>query len=83
MIDLSVPLQELFGANIKLDSVRSVSGGDINSAYMLILNDGYRLFLKENMQQNVRYFEAGVDCGVDCKVWVETTGGRYFVFGVK
>lgn len=57
MIDLSVPLQELFGANIKLDSVRSVSGGDINSAYLLILNDGNRLFLKENLQQNVRYFE--------------------------
>ena len=58
MIDLSVPLKELFGAKIKLDSVRSVSGGDINSAYLLILNDGNRLFLKENLQQNARYFES-------------------------
>ena len=50
MIDVSVPLQELFGANIKLDSVRSVSGGDINSAYLLILNDGNRLFLKKQLR---------------------------------
>lgn len=54
---LSVPLQELFGPDIKLDSVRPVSGGDINNAYQLVLNDGTRIFLKENSPQNVRFFE--------------------------
>ncbi len=58
MVDVSVPLQELFGTNSKLDSVRSVSGGDINEAYLLILSDGKRIFLKENTQRNTRFFEA-------------------------
>ena len=58
MVDVSVPLQELFGTNSKLDSVRTVSGGDINDAYLLIQSDGKRIFLKENTQRNARFFKA-------------------------
>ena len=58
MVDVSVPLQELFGSNSKLDSVQTVFGGDINDAYLLILSDGKRIFLKENTQRNARFFKA-------------------------
>ena len=58
MKDLSVPIQELFGLAIKIDAVRPVSGGDINAAYLVVLSDGRRLFVKQNLRRNLLFFEA-------------------------
>ena len=58
MKDLSVPIQDLFGPDIKINTVRPVSGGDINAAYLVLLSDGRRLFVKQNLRRNLLFFEA-------------------------
>ena len=52
MSDISEFLSELFGPGIAAESIRSVAGGDINEAFLVVLNDGRRLFIKENTRRN-------------------------------
>ena len=51
-------IHELLEPDANVDSVRAISGGDINEAYLVALNDGSKLFLKANSQNNLRFFEA-------------------------
>ena len=44
------------GQQASVKTRRSVSGGDINSAFLLEISDGSRLFLKENTRANIRFF---------------------------
>ena len=55
--NLSGVIQELFGPEMSIKAVRPVAGGDINDAYLVLLNDGRRIFLKENLERNIRFFE--------------------------
>jgi len=57
MTDLSGVIQELLESDTGVDAVRAISGGDINEAYLVSLNDGRKIFLKVNSQKNIRYFE--------------------------
>ena len=50
-------IQELFGPEMSIKAVRPVAGGDINDAYLVLLNDGRRIFLKENLERSIRFFE--------------------------
>ena len=52
MSDISEFLSELFGPGIAAESIRPVAGGDINEAFLVVLNDGRRLFIKENTRRN-------------------------------
>lgn len=65
MISDSVSLNEalcsLFGSDCGIVSRKSVSGGDINAAYLLILSGGQRVFLKENRASLVDMFSAEAD----------------------
>ncbi|MBO7708834.1 MAG: fructosamine kinase family protein [Lachnospiraceae bacterium] len=47
-----------FGADVEIDGIRSVSGGDINEARLITLSDGRSVFLKENTRSNCGSFEA-------------------------
>ena len=55
--NLSGVIQELFGPDMMIKAVRPVAGGDINDAYLVLLDDGRRIFLKENLERNIRFFE--------------------------
>lgn len=55
--NLSGVIQELFGPEMTIKAVRPVAGGDINDAHLVLLNDGRRIFLKENLERNIRFFE--------------------------
>ncbi len=53
-----IKMTELSGLlNTTIETVRPVSGGDINEACLIILQGGKRVFLKENLQRNIRFFE--------------------------
>ena len=51
-------LEKFFGKPVKILERRPVSGGDINRAYVLILSDGSRVFMKANRKENADYFRA-------------------------
>ena len=44
--DLETCLKRLFGAEARIAAKSPVSGGDINEAYHLVLQDGRDLFMK-------------------------------------
>ncbi len=46
----------VFGEEAKICQKKPVSGGDINRAYMLILSDGRKVFMKENAEANLDFF---------------------------
>ena len=56
--NLNAALEELFGEGTTVTKRTGVSGGDINSAYLLELSNGARLFMKENSRQNLGFFTA-------------------------
>ena len=58
MQDRSELIHEIFGDDADAAQIRPVSGGDINEAYLILLTDGRRVFLKENSQRNAGFFEA-------------------------
>lgn len=58
MNDYSNMIHHILGEKIEISEVRPVSGGDINSAFFLLLSDGTRLFLKENRKENMGFFRA-------------------------
>ncbi len=51
-------LVSLFGKTIAINRTDRVSGGDINKAYALSLNNGKRIFMKANAKQNINFFTA-------------------------
>ncbi len=53
-----------FGKDIKIESRRTVHGGDANDAYALVLSDGRQAFLKENTISNADFFRAEAE-GID------------------
>ena len=58
MIDITELLIGIFGDDAQPESVRPISGGDINEAYLICLKNGRRVFLKENTLKNAGFFEA-------------------------
>lgn len=58
MTDYSNIIHRIFGEKTDISAVRPVSGGDINSAFLLLLSDGTRIFLKENRKENIDFFRA-------------------------
>lgn len=57
-------IHHIFGEKTDISAVRPVSGGDINSAFLMLLSDGARIFLKENRKENIGFFRseaAGLD----------------------
>lgn len=55
---LQEALSALFGNGIQAVRHDRVSGGDINEAYSLLLNNGMRIFMKANTKQNLSFFQA-------------------------
>ena len=55
---LAQALVSLFGTSVAIAQTDRVSGGDINKAYALSLNNGKRIFMKANAKQNVGFFTA-------------------------
>ena len=49
---------EALGKEVAKGGVRSVSGGDINDAYLVALEDGQKVFLKVNTPGNAAFFSA-------------------------
>jgi fructosamine-3-kinase len=56
MTDYSDLIRRFFGTGTTIAGMRRVSGGDINEAYLLVLSDGRRVFLKENAKKNAGFF---------------------------
>ena len=65
-LSLAEALVSLFGKTIAINRTDRVSGGDINKAYALSLNNGKRIFMKANAKQNVGFFtvEAAGLCAI-------------------
>ena len=55
---LAEALVALFGTSIAITETDRLSGGDINKAYGLTLNNGKRIFMKANAKQNAAFFTA-------------------------
>lgn len=58
MRDIAGIVREALGKEVAKGGVRSVSGGDINDAYLVALEDGQRVFLKVNSARNAAFFTA-------------------------
>lgn len=54
-------VKSVYGSAITILEKRPVTGGDINQAYILILSDGQKVFLKENTKDNAGFFKAEAD----------------------
>ncbi|MBQ9549670.1 MAG: fructosamine kinase family protein [Lachnospiraceae bacterium] len=57
---LNEAIKALYGSEEEIKERRTVSGGDINRAYILRLSDGSELFMKENSRKNLDFFRAEV-----------------------
>ena len=55
---LAEALVSLFGNSIVITRTDRISGGDINKAYALTLNNGKHIFMKANAKQNAAFFTA-------------------------
>ena len=55
---LAGALVDLFGASIAIADTERLSGGDINKAYGLTLNNGQHVFMKANAKDNAAFFTA-------------------------
>ena len=55
---LAQALVSLFGTNTAIAQTDRLSGGDINKAYGLHLNNGKHIFMKANAKQNASFFTA-------------------------
>ena len=58
MRDIPGIVREALGRDVAKSGVRSVSGGDINDAYLVSLEDGQKIFLKINTPGNAAFFSA-------------------------
>ncbi len=50
-------LSDIFGSSIKITQSVQLSGGDINQACRLTLNDGTHIFMKANTKENLPFFK--------------------------
>lgn len=57
-------IHSIAGSSAEIRSRSSVSGGDINESYCLILTNGDRLFMKSNASSDTTFFQAESD-GLD------------------
>ena len=55
---LAAALVDLFGSSIAIADTERLSGGDINKAYGLTLNNGQHVFMKANAKDNAAFFTA-------------------------
>ena len=55
---LADALVSLFGTSVSVAKSERISGGDINRAYALTLNNGTRIFMKANEKQKAEMFKA-------------------------
>ena len=55
---LAGALVDLFGTSIAITDTERLSGGDINKAYGLSLNNGQHVFMKANAKANAAFFTA-------------------------
>jgi len=55
---LAQALVSLFGNSVAIAQTDRLSGGDINKAYALTLNNGTKVFMKANSKQNAAFFTA-------------------------
>ena len=55
---LAAALVDLFGTSIAIADTERLSGGDINKAYGLTLNNGQHVFMKANAKNNAAFFTA-------------------------
>ena len=55
---LAGALVDLFGTTVKIAQTDRLSGGDINKAYGLTLNNGRHIFMKANAKTNAAFFTA-------------------------
>ena len=55
---LAGALVDLFGTTVKIAQTDRLSGGDINKAYGLTLNNGKHIFMKANAKDNAAFFTA-------------------------
>ena len=55
MRDIAGIVREALGKEVAKGGVRSVSGGDINDAYLVALEDGQKVFLKVNTPGNTAF----------------------------
>ena len=55
---LAEALVSLFGNSISILQTDRLSGGDINKAYALHLNNGKTIFMKANAKENAEFFKA-------------------------
>ena len=55
---LAGALVDLFGSSVAIAQTDRLSGGDINKAYGLTLNNGRHIFMKANAKNNVDFFTA-------------------------
>ena len=58
MRDIAGIVREALGKEVAKGGVRSVSGGDINDAYLVAIEDGQKVFLKVNSARNAAFFTA-------------------------
>ena len=86
---LADAIERLYGEGRRIESRSCVSGGDINDAFRLMLDDGTILFMKSNTACALSNFEAeaaGLDAikktgaiGVPAVLALGTDGGRSFL----
>lgn len=55
---LAKALVSLFGNSVSIANTERISGGDINKAYGLTLNNGQHIFMKANQKENADFFTA-------------------------
>ncbi|MBO5550524.1 MAG: fructosamine kinase family protein [Lachnospiraceae bacterium] len=55
---LAEAIRDIFGEGVAIIDRRSISGGDINAAWALILSDGSKVFMKSNRLENQDFFRA-------------------------
>lgn len=55
---LAEALVSLFGSSVAIAHTDRLSGGDINKAYGLTLNNGEHIFMKANAKENASFFTA-------------------------
>jgi fructosamine-3-kinase len=58
MSGLNDVIRNIYGDGVSIAGRRSVSGGDINSAFRLDISDGSRVFMKSNLRENRGFFTA-------------------------
>ena len=54
-------LRKIYGNSIEIQAMRSVAGGDINEAYLVVLSDGTCVFMKKHRGFGSKFFEAEAD----------------------